>query len=155
MSTDYRPIPAIRFAKLFDGRLDKYGVKEKEARAPDDTRRVRYLTGSDGVLEAYERGDGTSSFSRGSFRPVPWTVIDALTEEFEVKLVSEHDHRYSGFQSKKEWDDWQDQLVKEREDRFYENILRFLRGEPHDNSPGTIGMMQAEIAKPSSQATKV
>jgi hypothetical protein len=145
MSTDYRPIPPIPFTELFDGRLDKYGVREK-AHA-DSTLRKRYLLGSDGVLEAYQNDDGTSSFSRRSFTPVPWTVIDALTEEFKIELVSEHDHRYWGFANEKDWTDWQAQLAKEDEDNFYKNLCHYLRGEPNDLRPGTIGMLKAEIAK--------
>ena len=29
MSTDWRPIPDILFAKLFDGCLEKYGIKKR------------------------------------------------------------------------------------------------------------------------------
>ena len=145
MSTSYRPIPAIPFTELFDGRLDKYGVREK-AHA-DSTLRKRYLLGSDGVLEAYQNDDGTSSFSRRSFTPVPWTVINALTEEFGIELVSEHDHRYWGFANEKDWRDWQDQLAKEAEGDFYKDLVHYIRGEPNDIRPGTVGMLQAEIAK--------
>jgi hypothetical protein len=145
MSTDYRPIPAIPFAELFDGRLDKYGVREK-AHA-DSTLRKRYLLGSDGVLEAYQNDDGTSSFSRRSFTPVPRTVIDALTEEFGIELVSEHDHRYWGFANEKDWTDWQAQLAKEDEDNFYKDLCHYVRGEPNDLRPGTVGLKKAEIAK--------
>jgi hypothetical protein len=130
MSTDYRPIPAIPFNQLFDGRLDKYGVREKAD--PDTTVRRRYLVGGDGVLEAYKNDDGTSSFSRRSFTPVPWAVIDALTEEFETELVSEHDHRFWGFATKEEERDWHDQMAKEAEDNFYKDLSHYLRGEARD-----------------------
>ena len=87
MSTDYRPIPAIRFSKLFDGRLDKYGIR---ARAPTNSSpNSGSLVGSDGVLESYQEHDGNARFCRGSFKPMPWTVIDALTNEFQIELVSE------------------------------------------------------------------
>jgi hypothetical protein len=143
MSTDYRPISAIRFTELFDGRLDKYGVREKAC--ADSTLKNKYLQGS--VLEAYQNDDGTSSFSRRSFTPVPWTVIDALTKEFETELVNEHDHRYWGFANEKGWTDWQDQLAREAEDDFYKNLVHYVRGQPNDLRPGTIGMLRAEIAK--------
>ena len=146
MSTDFRPIPAaIPFNKLFDGRLDKYGIR---ARAPTDSSpRSGFLVGSDGVLDVYQRDDGSASFSRPSFNPIPWTVIDALTNEFQVELVSEHDHRFWGFASKKEEEDWHDQIAKEYEDDFYKNLVHYLRGEPHNLTSGTIGMQKAEIAK--------
>lgn len=145
MSTDYRPIPAIAFIELFDGRLDKYGVREDAL--VNSTPRLRSLVGTDGILEAYQNDDGTSSFSRRSFNPIPWAVIDALTEEFGVELVSEHDHRYWGFASAKDWDDWNDKMSKQAEDNFYKDIVRYLRGKPNDLIAGTIGMLKAEIAK--------
>ena len=83
MSTSFRPIPDIPFNQLFDGRLDKFGVREKAERDP--TARIRSLVGSDGVLEAYKNDDGTSFFKRRSFTPFPWSVLDALTEEFEAE----------------------------------------------------------------------
>jgi hypothetical protein len=55
MSTDYRPLPDILFAQLFDGRPEKYGVREKiSARS---TEVGRYLEGYDGVLLAYRAPD--------------------------------------------------------------------------------------------------
>jgi hypothetical protein len=45
------------------------------------------------------------------------------------------------------WDNWHKQENKKAEDKFYDDILKFLRGEPNGISPGTIGMIKAEIAK--------
>jgi hypothetical protein len=145
MSTSYRSIPAIPFVQLFDGRLEKYDVHETIR--SDSTEQRRYLVGRDGALEAYREQDGNSSFTRESFTPVPWAAFDALIEQFDVELVSEHDHRYWGFATQKDWDDWQDQLAKETEDQFYKDLSHHIRGEPSDLRPGTIGMIQAEIAK--------
>jgi hypothetical protein len=145
MSTDYRSTPAIPFAQLFDGRLEKYGVYETIR--SDSTEQRRYLGGRDGVLEAFREEDGNSSFMRNSFTPVPWATFDALIEEFDVELVSEHDHRFWGFATQKKWDDWREQSEKQTEDRFYNDVIHYVRDEPNDLRPGTIGMKQAEIAK--------
>jgi hypothetical protein len=118
MSTDYRSTPAIPFAQLFDGRLEKYGVYETIR--SDSTEQIRYLVGRDGVLEAYREENGNSSFARPCFAPIPSAVLDALVEEFEVELVCEHDPRYWGFATEKEWHDWQDQLANEADNHLYE-----------------------------------
>jgi hypothetical protein len=144
MSTDYRSTPAIPFAQLFDGRLEKYGVYETIR--SDSTEQIRYLVGRDGVLEAYREENGNSSFARPCFAPIPWAVLDALVEEFEVELVCEHDPRYWGFATEKEWHDWQDQLANEEEDHLYDELVRYVRKEPNDLRPGTVGMLMAEIA---------
>ena len=145
MSTSFRPIPDIPFNQLFDGRLDKFGVREKAERDP--TARIRSLVGSDGVLEAYKNDDGTSFFKRRSFTPFPWSVLDALTEEFEAELVSEHDHRFWRFATKQEETEIHEKLAKESEDKFYQDLIHHLRGEPNGLSAGTVGMRRAEIAR--------
>jgi hypothetical protein len=40
-----------------------------------------------------------------------------------------------------------EEINKEYDERFYSEIILYLRGEPHDIRPGTIGAIQAEIAK--------
>jgi hypothetical protein len=145
MSTDYRPLNDIPYDNLFDGRLEKHDVRE-ELRS-DTTIERRYLSGRDGILIAFREGNGGSSFSHPSFGPMPWTVFDALAAEFKAELVSEHDHRYWGFDTADEWGAFNDKLAKEGEDKFYNNVLRYVRGEPNDLLPGTIGMIKANIAK--------
>jgi hypothetical protein len=143
MSTHYRPLPDIPFAQLFDGRLEKYGIKEEIA--ANSTEGRRYLTGRDGFLQVLQEENGTCTFTRRGC--VPWSIFDALTEEFEIELVSENDHRYWGFATAEEWDDWHKQGAKEAEDEFYNNLLKYVRDEPNGVLPGTIGMIKAEIAK--------
>jgi hypothetical protein len=142
MSTYYRPIPDILFDHLFDGRLEKHGIRERILASSDV--RTRYLEGCDGTMEAHREDDGSSSFMLRGF---PWAVWDALKDEFEVELVSEHDHRYWGFSSEEEYESFMDKVAQEGEDRFYNDLLHYLRGEPNGLMPGTNGMIMAEIAK--------
>ena len=37
--------------------------------------------------------------------------------------------------------------IDQDEDNFYNEVVKFVRGEGHDIRPGTIGMIMAEIAK--------
>ena len=143
MSTDYRPIPAILFAQLFDGCLEKYGVREG---TKSDSTTGRCLVGSDGALEVCENDDGTSRFSRRTFASAPSAVIAALQDEFDAELVSEADHRFWGFASKEEEAQQHKEMAKESEDAFYQDLLCYLRGEPNGLKHGTIGMKEAEIA---------
>lgn len=143
MSTDYVPIPDILFAQLFDGRLDKYGVRE--GLTANSEEKTRYLVGCDGFLQVHREPDGTCSFTRRGC--VPWAIFDALVEEFKIELVSEYDYRYWGFATEEEWDNWHKQRAREAEDAFYDDLLKYVRGEPNDLSPGTIGINKAKIAK--------
>jgi len=143
MSTEWRPIPDIPFAKLFDGCLEKYGITA--VTVDRKTESYQYLEGPDGFLMVHEENNGTCSFTRRGV--VPWAIFDAIAEEFEIEWVSEHDHRYWGFATEKEWNDWCDKENKKVEDDFYNELLQYLRDEPNDIRPGTIGMIWAEIAK--------
>ncbi len=143
MSTDYAPIPDISFDQLFDGRLEKYGIKEEIAANP--TEGTRYLVGCDGFLQVHRNENGTCWFTRRGF--VPWAIFDAITEEFGIELVSEHDHRFWGFATEEEWDNWHKQGNKEIEDEFYDNLVKYVRDEPNGVLPGTIWMIKAKIAK--------
>jgi hypothetical protein len=57
MSTYYAPIPEISFDQLFDGRLEKYGIKEETVANPSE--RTRYLVGCDGFLQVNREKNGT------------------------------------------------------------------------------------------------
>lgn len=98
MSSDYRPLKEIRWPDLFDGRLEKFGVREC---VHSDGR--RYLTDGRGNLWVYRREDDTVSFTRyassGAVGNLRWT----LEEAFETEIVSEHDPRYWGFETEEEW----------------------------------------------------
>ncbi len=143
MSTDWRPIPDIPFVKLFDGCLEKYGIKEAIGESVRDD--VRYLQGPDGYLQAHREEDGTSYFTRRG--DVPWAIFDAIAEEFGIEWVSESDYRFWGFATEKEWDDFWNEENKKSDDNFYNNLLHYLRDEPNDIRPETIGMIKAKIAK--------
>lgn len=146
MSTDYKPLTAIPFDSLFDGRLAKYGICETIK--PDTSESVRYLLGRDGILRVFSEENGRdSSFERPSFTPMPWSICDALTAEFETEFVSEHDHRYWGFDTAGEWDAYQNKIAADYENEFYADIIRFYRGKSHDLEPGTIGFAKATVAR--------
>ena len=145
MSTYYRPLSKIPFAQLFDGRLKKYGVREKIQ--ADTTKSRRYLVGCDGILVINRKKDGDSHFTRPSFMPMPWAVCDAISEEFKIEIVSERDHRYWGFATQKEWDAFNEKMAKEDEDEFYSDLLNYVRGKPHGFKRGTVGMAKAKIAR--------
>ena len=41
----------------------------------------------------------------------------------------------------------QEKMSQEHEEEFHIELLKYLRGEPNDIRPGTIGMLKAEIAR--------
>jgi hypothetical protein len=148
MSTDTLPIPAILFAQLFDGRMEKHDIRERMM--ADSTAEKRYLEGRDGILQVYRNDYGASIFVRGSFTSIPWAVFDAIIEEFKVELVGEDDHRFWGFATEEECNAYFENQRKEREDEFYKGLISYLRNEPTSfaaGGPGWSDYSQGTIAK--------
>ena len=146
MSTDYRPLSRIRFTDLFDGRLAEFGVLEYHSE--NATLENRCLTDGWNFLWVYCNDKGlVSTFARSMPNGDPELILDAITDAFDVDIVSEHEPQYWGFKTQEEWDAWLHALEKKDEKDFYNQVVKFVRGEAHDIRPGTIGMIKAEIAK--------
>jgi hypothetical protein len=145
MSTDFRPLTPIRMTDLFDGRLEKAGVREQ--RSEETTSSRRCLTDGRNFLWAHCNDEGlVSTFTRYGMN-APQRILRAISDEFDVGLVSEHEPEFWGYETKEEWEaDWSAMAEKDEQD-FYNEVVKFVRGESHDIRPGTIGMMKAEIAK--------
>jgi hypothetical protein len=77
----------------------------------------------------------------------PQRILGAIADEFDVDIVSEYEPQFWGYETQEEWDaDW-DAMAKKDEQDFYNDVVKFVRGESHDIRPGTIGMIKAKIAK--------
>jgi hypothetical protein len=77
----------------------------------------------------------------------PRRILEIISNEFNAQIVSEHQPEYWGFESHAEWDAAWEQMSREAEKEFYEQVERFIRGEPHNIVPGTVGMKKAEVAR--------
>jgi hypothetical protein len=121
MPTNFRPTKSIPFDFLFDGRLDKYGVRE-DIRSKTSAS-VRYLQGKDGFLRAHAVDNGADSMvEMPSFLPVPISVFNALSDEFGT-FQTGYDPRYWGFETEEAWEAAQ-VLSKYNINAFYNDVLR-------------------------------
>jgi hypothetical protein len=118
MSTDYRPLSPIRVADLFDGRLEKVGVREYH-----------------------------SLFARWANNGDPHYILRSISDEFDVDIVSEYEPQYWGFETEDEWNAALAKMEEDAERDFLNEVVKFVRGEDHKISSGTVGMAQAEIVK--------
>jgi hypothetical protein len=147
MSTHYRTLKKVTALELFDGRLEACGVREEIA-TNETTPESRCLTDGNNYVWAYIDGDGfLDSLTRYAPGGSPAKILCAIAEAFDTGIVSEHEPQYWGFDTQEEWDEWNQQWSREAENRFHNELLKYLRGEPNDIGPGTVGMIWAEIAK--------
>jgi hypothetical protein len=145
MSTDYCPLKKVPACDLFDGRLEEFGVREH---VRPDAEKSRCLTDGRNCVWVYIDDDGfVSCLTRYYPNGDPEKILNAVADVFDTDIVSEHDPQFWGFDTQEEWDAYMERISREREENFHIEILKYLRGEPNDIQPGTIGMIQAEIAK--------
>ena len=148
MSTYYSPLQKIRFLDLFDGRLERSGVREDVNEETDLTSK-RCLTDGRNYLWVYKNDDDefVGDFTRYGLGNVPGKILGAIAEALDTEIVSEYEPQFWGFETQEEWDSFQQKMADEGEAKFYEDLMKFVRGETNDLRPGTIGMIQADIAK--------
>jgi hypothetical protein len=101
MSTDFRPLPPISFADLFGGRLKSAGVHEHPAN--ERSYQKRCLTDGRNFLWVFCDDKGLASFTRYGWNE-PQGILQAIAEEFDVDIASEHEPEYWGFETQEEWD---------------------------------------------------
>ena len=162
MSTSYRAIKEdgslaqLRFSAVFDGRMEKYGVRESTPENRSDMGRC--LTDGEKCLWVYEdrlEPDIVCSLTRRFLNGVPAKILDAIEDEFDIRLVSEYEPEYWGFATEEEWRRceaeadraWDTGIPNEFAERFYGQCWKYLRGELHSLKPETKGLLYAQIAK--------
>jgi hypothetical protein len=145
MSIDYAPFNKIRARDLFDGRLDKFSVREQLT--GDTTETNKCLTDGRNFVWVYINDTGFVGSVTSYGANAPSKILNAIAQTFDTDIFSEYEPQYWGFDTKEEWDAWQHKLAKEYDEKFQTELLKYLRGEPNDIRPGSVGMRCAEIAK--------
>jgi hypothetical protein len=125
--------------------LDKFGIREYQ---PGGSETPRLLTdGRNFLLVNCGENDLVAGFTRRAWCNAPQRILEAISNEFNVQIVSEYEPEYWGYETQAEWDAAWELRAREHEQEFYEQVEKFIQGETHDIRPGTVGMTQAEIAK--------
>jgi hypothetical protein len=106
----------IRACDLFDGRLEKFGVREQLTDRTTETE--KYLTDGRNYLLVHIDDAGLVSNIRRGGRNAPSKILNAIADAFDTDIVSEYDGRYWGFATQEEWDAWQDALHKKEQEEF-------------------------------------
>ena len=145
MSTYYRPMRPIQITKLFDGSLEKFGVSESPEQ--DSSNSHRCLT--DGESFLWVGVDSTRSsvgFTRYGSNAVGG-ILSAVSGVFDTKIAEEYDPQFWGFETQEEWDACEQKITEERDAIFYVEMMKHVRCEPNNLREGSVGMIEAEIAK--------
>ena len=145
MSIHYVPLRKICFSNLFDGALERFGIREYVNE--HTTESSRCLTDGNYGHCAYRDKDGYVGDIAGYGMNVPGKILSAIAEAFDTDIVSEYEPQYWGCETQEEWDKVQEKMAEEDDDRFYEDLGRYLQGDENVFDPSTLGMAWAKKAK--------
>jgi len=145
MSTDFSLSKKISACDLFGGRLQKFGIQEHVSSETDEARRC--LTDGRNYLWVYLTEDGQVGGLSRYGANAPSKILNAIAEAFDTEIFSEHEPQFWGFDTQAEWDAAMESWDDECRQTFYAELCAYIRGEPNDIRPGTVGEIQAKIAK--------
>jgi hypothetical protein len=114
---------------------------------PRTDERLRCLTDGRNYLWVYITEDGFVGCVARYGANAPSKILAAIGEAFETEIFSEYELQFWGFETKEEEDAAMQEISDKHREQFYSDLCAFVRGEPNDIRPGTIGETQAKIAK--------
>ena len=146
MSTDFITAEKILFSDVFDGRLEKYGIREyvDDGQTSD---RQRCLTDGRNYIWFFCNDSGKLDCMRRYGANAPQRILNAIEKAFDTAIYCEHEPQFWGFESQEEWDSAMEEASRKDEENLYAEIMKFVGGQRCDLRPGTIGMIMANIAK--------
>ena len=132
MFTDYRLNKKLSIEKIFDGRLERFGVHETfVAEAKPEW---RCLTDGNSVLwiEGDEEIDCLLGF--GMFNATE-KILTAIEEAFDAQIFSEHQPQFWGNETENEWRCDRRKTAEEIRAKLNIMIMRHVRGESLNIEP--------------------
>jgi hypothetical protein len=145
MSTDFVLSDKVSARELFGGRLDNCGIREHVS--PETHERWRCLTDGRNYLWVYINEDGLVGCLSRYGANAPGKILRSIAEEFDTQIFSEYQPQFWGFDTQEQWDSAMKEMADRDRNEFYVDVCAYVRGEPNNISRGTIGEIEAEIAK--------
>ena len=101
MSLNFDLEKNAKFEELFDGRLERFGIRESIQEGKTSAN-DRYLTDGSNFLWIYG-GEFVKGLCRYASSGAPGKILAAIAETFETEIFSEHEPQYWGFETEEEW----------------------------------------------------
>jgi hypothetical protein len=146
MSTDYRLFEQVKANTLFDGRLENFGVRE-HVEPGETSQNSRCLTDGRNYLWVYIDDAGLVGCLSRYGGNAPGKILNAIAQALDTDIFSEDEPQFWGFDTQEEWDAAWEQIDNESEEEFYLSVINYVRGQPNDILPGTVGARKADIVK--------
>jgi hypothetical protein len=143
MSISFRLSKKVLAVDLFDGRLQKFGVREhihpsetdESKRCLTDGRNYLCVSVNDGIVDTLTR------YAPNGF---PLEILYAIDETFDTDILTEDNPRFWGFDTEEEWREAEAQMCRDYEERFRAELLKYLLGEPNKFVTGIIAIAEAK-----------
>jgi hypothetical protein len=145
MSTDFSLSKKVSASELFGAELEKFEVREHVT--PETSEQIRCLTDGRNYLWVHLTEDRfVSCLSRYGLN-APGKILNAIAEALETEIFSEYEPQFWGFDTQEEWDAAMKEMSDRHQQEFYADMCAYVRGEPNDIRPGTVGEIKAKTAK--------
>jgi hypothetical protein len=144
MFTDYRVNRKLSIEKMFDGRLERFGVHETFV--AEATPEWRCLTDGNNVL--WVEGDGKidNLLGFGMFNATE-KILTAIEEAFDAQIFSEHQPQFWGNETEEELRCDRRKTAEEIQAKLNIMIMRHVRGESLNIEPYSGFRPVVKIAK--------
>ena len=135
MSTDLRPLKTIHMSDLFDGRLERFNIRESQNKDSSDQNRC--LTDGYNYLWVYGGDDGTvGCFTRYFPNGNPSFILKHICDEFATRIVSENEPEFYGCESEEELEAMWERMAQEDHVIFTLEPVAWRRQQlPRHSSP--------------------
>ena len=144
MSTQYSLKENVKFAEVFDGRLERFGVYEFSIGLAEPN--TRCLTDGSNILCVCEDELVGIMTGYGQFDSKE-KILTAISVVFDTNIFSEHQPQFWGFDTDEEWEESLNVDNEKLTADLYIEVMKYVRGEPHNIDPTTDGIELANIAK--------
>ena len=104
MSAEYKTSKRIATSDLFDGRLERYGIREAVHEDWGDEY-LRCLTDGHNIIGVLLNDEYVWQFTRNSLAG-GYGILSVIAEVFNVEIFSEDDPQYWGFETHEEFHQW-------------------------------------------------
>ena len=139
MSTDYCFKVFAPISDIFDGRLSQYGIHERVEEGRTSERERCLSDGFDQLWLSGHKIPERGAFTSYSYHDCP-VILGRLSQLFETCVYSEHEPQYWGFDSQREWDEFEREMADQQYQDTYKNLINFLTLRDHPFKEGTVGM---------------
>src|SRR5215813_11394279 len=145
MSTGYVSLKTIQMADLFDGRMERFDIREEQTKdsSPED----RLLTDGFNFVWVYGKEGVVGGFTRYAPSGNPAFIFECICKVFDTNIVSEYEPEFWGCESQEEMDAMFEAAHRKDKEQFYGELASLLPVSPATSNRGPLAWNKQKSLK--------